>query len=161
MINHRSRKGKNVKWQLAAALLMAVPLGAAGQTAVVSAGGTAADASHTLSYSVGQVAVQAATTTDGRLTEGVLQPIAVKDVSIEGAEDPWRVVVFPNPTTMGITLRREVTASPASVRLYSLEGRLLHFEQWHGASLTLDLNAMAAGVYMLQVDNRTYKITKQ
>ena len=62
---------------------------------------------------------------------------------------------------MGITLRREVTASPASVRLYSTEGRLLRNEQWHGATLTLDLNAMAAGVYMLQVDNKTYKITKQ
>jgi hypothetical protein len=62
---------------------------------------------------------------------------------------------------MSVTLRREDDANSAEVRIYSLDGRLLHTTQWDGLSLSIDLNAFAAGVYMLHVNNKTYKITKQ
>ena len=60
----------------------------------------------------------------------------------------------------GVNLRRDEAAGTV-VRLYSLEGRLLRSEQWDGTTLRLDLSALAAGVYMLQADGRTFKITKQ
>ena len=143
------------------ALLALLPMAARGQTTVVTTGGTAESATHQASYSVGQIAVGSDHTATFRLNEGVQQPITVEDVSIDCADNLTPLVIYPNPTTMSVTLQREGETSPAHVWLYSLEGRLLRTEQWDGTTLTLDLNAYAAGVYMLQVNNKTYKITKQ
>ena len=146
---------------LAALALGAIPLAVGAQTAVVSTGGTAVNAQHSISYSVGQIATGGDGTERLRLNEGVQQPLTVEDVSINETDSPTPIVVYPNPTTMSVTLRREGCSSPAVVRLHSLDGQLLHTTQWDGAMLSIDLGAFAAGVYMLQVDNKTYKITKQ
>lgn len=147
---------KHITTLLALALL---PLAAGAQTAVPAAGGTAEGGGYALTYSVGQVATAA----DGQLREGVVQPLSVEEVGIPRAADlACTLTVFPNPATEGITLSRDgAETAPAEVRLYSLDGRLLRSEQWQGPSLALDLRALAAGVYMLQTQGRTFKITKQ
>ena len=145
---------------LVAALLL--PLAAGAQTTVVATGGSVAGERHSLSYSVGQVAVMGSATSAYTLREGVQQPLSVEDVSVGEAEAPDGLTVYPNPTSMFITIRLKGDAKPAEVRLYSLDGRLLHSGQWDGTpEMHLDLSAYAAGVYMLQVNNKTYKITKQ
>ena len=141
--------------------LGAIPLAVGAQTAVVSTGGTAVNAQRSISYSVGQIATGGDGTERLRLNEGVQQPLTVEDVSINETDSPTPIVVYPNPTTMSVTLRREGDANSTEVRIYSLDGRLLYTTQWDGISLSIDLNAFAAGVYMLQVDNKTYKIIKQ
>lgn len=130
------------------------------QSAVTATGGVASDGAHVMTYSVGQTAVTA--TPDGRLREGVVQPYVVEEVSVpENAGVSPDLVVYPNPTLDGVTLRRQDMGRNAVVRLYALDGRLLRTEEWAGESLRLDLSALAAGVYMLKVNNITYKITKQ
>ena len=141
--------------------LGAIPLAVGAQTAVVSTGGTAVNAQHSISYSVGQIATGGDGTERLRLNEGVQQPLTVEDVSINETDSPTPIVVYPNPTTMSVTLRREGDANSTEVRIYSLDGRLLYTTQWDGISLSIDRDAFAAGVYMLQVDNKTYKIIKQ
>ena len=141
--------------------LGAIPLAVGAQTAVVSTGGTAVNAQRSISYSVGQIATGGDGTERLRLNEGVQQPLTVEDVSINETDSPTPIAVYPNPTTMSVTLRREGDANSTEVRIYSLDGRLLYTTQWDGISLSIDLNAFAAGVYMLQVDNKTYKIIKQ
>lgn len=145
------------------ALLALLPLATRGQTAVVTTGGTAESATHHISYSIGQIAVGSDHTVTFQLNEGVVQPFTIEEVGIaEWKDESVKLKVFPNPTTMSVTLRREDNTSPVEVRLYTLDGRLLHTEQWDGPTLTLDLNAYAAGVYMLQLNNnRTLKIAKQ
>lgn len=131
-----------------------------GQTAVAATGGSARGGGYALSYSVGQVA--AAATPDGRLREGVVQPLIVEEVGIARQSDaPCTLSVFPNPAVSGLTLSREGAGEvPSEVRLYSLDGRLMASTTWSGPSLTLDLGAFAAGMYMLQIDDKTFKITK-
>lgn len=136
-------------------------LPAVAQTTVAATGGTVENSRYSISYSVGQVAVGSDITETLRLNEGVQQPLTVEDVSINKTDNPTPIAIYPNPTTMSVTLRREGDANSAEVRIYCLDGRLLHTTQWDGTSLSIDLNAFAAGVYMLQVDNKTYKITKQ
>ena len=136
-------------------------LPAVAQTTVVATGGTVENSRYSISYSVGQIAAGVDKTETLRLNEGVQQPLTVEDVSINETDSPTPIAVYPNPTTMSVTLRREGDANSAKVRIYCLDGRLLHTTQWDGTSLSIDLNAFAAGVYMLQVDNKTYKITRQ
>ena len=142
-------------------LALLLPLAAGAQNAVVATGGRAESPQHSISYSVGQIAVGSNSTAAYSLNEGAQQPLTVEDVSIGEVDTPDAIAVYPNPTAMSITLRSKGDASPAEVRLYSLDGRQLRAEQWDGSTLSLDLNAYAAGVYMLQVNNKTYKITKQ
>ncbi len=130
------------------------------QTAVTAAGGRADNSGCTLTYSVGQIAVAA--TQDGRLREGVVQPYTVEEVGItENAEVSSALTVYPNPTLDGVTMRRDDAVARTTVQLYSLDGRLIRTEEWVGEILRLDLGSLAAGVYMLKADGRTYKITKQ
>ena len=136
-------------------------LPAVAQTTVAATGGTVENSRYSISYSVGQVTVGSDITETLRLNEGVQQPLTVEDVSINITDNPTHIAIYPNPTTMSVTLRREGDANSAEVRIYSLDGRLLHTTQWDGTSLSIDLNSFAAGVYMLHVNNKTYKITKQ
>lgn len=153
-LNTYSKMNKRI---LTTVTLCVLALAAQAQTAVTAAGGTAGSATHAFTYSVGQVATAA--TADGQLREGVVQPLTVEPVGIANA-DTTTLMVYPNPTMDGVNLRRDEAAGTV-VRLYSLEGRLLRSEQWDGTTLRLDLSALAAGVYMLQADGRTFKITKQ
>lgn len=153
-LNTYSKMNKRI---LTTVTLCVLALAAQAQTVVTAAGGTAGSATHAFTYSVGQVATAA--TADGQLREGVVQPLTVEPVGIANA-DATTLTVYPNPTMDGVNLRRDEAAGTV-VRLYSLEGRLLRSEQWDGTALRLDLSALAAGVYMLQADGRTFKITKQ
>ena len=164
----RIKKNNNMKHHsikiITALLGFMLPLAAVAQTAVVASGGRAENAAHQVSYSVGQIAVGNGNTTAHGLSEGVLQPLIIEEVGIDNP--PLSTLnsplsVFPNPTTGGITIRTAGEAPAYHLRLYTLDGRLLHTEQWGGTTLTINLNAYPAGVYMLQVNNKTYKITKQ
>lgn len=136
------------------------PVAAGAQIAVVASGGSAESATHKIGFSVGQIAVGSASTVDYRLNEGMQQPLTVEDVSINSADNLMQVIVSPNPTTMSVTLQREGETSPSEVCLFSIDGRMLYTEQWDGATLVMDLKSYSAGVYILQVGNKTYKITK-
>ncbi|MBR1549743.1 MAG: T9SS type A sorting domain-containing protein [Bacteroidales bacterium] len=138
-----------------------LPLGAAAQTAVTSTGGTAEGGGYALTYSVGQVATAA--TADGWLREGVVQPITIEEVGLPWSADvSSAVTVYPNPTMDGVVVRADAGGTPAlQVRLYTLSGQLLGTMQSSGKEdVRIDLGVYAAGVYMLQVNNKTYKITK-
>ena len=150
-LNTYSKMNKRI---LTTVTLCVLALAAQAQAVVTAAGGTAGSATHAFTYSVGQAA-----TADGQLREGVVQPLTVEPVGIANA-DATTLTVYPNPTMDGVNLRRDEAAGTV-VRLYSLEGRLLRSEQWDGTALRLDLSALAAGVYMLQADGRTFKITKK
>lgn len=148
------------KHLLAIMLCSAVVLSVQAQSAVTITGGMAADGVHTMTYSVGQTAVTA--TPDGGLREGVVQPYIIEKVSVpENLCESSDLTVYPNPTLDGVTLRSQDAGRRAEVRLFALDGRLLRTEEWTGESLRLDLSALPTGVYMLKVNNITYKITKQ
>jgi hypothetical protein len=88
---------------------------------VVATGGTVENSRYSISYSVGQVTVGSDITETLRLNEGVQQPLTVEDVSINITDNPTHIAIYPNPTTMSVTLRREGDANSAEVRIYSLD----------------------------------------
>lgn len=148
-----------------AALCAAVPAVVA-QSAAVSAGGEAAGQGVTFSYTVGQVAAGTARLGSMLLTEGVQQTPAVAVQRIDGAGAAPLVTISPNPTQAAVTLCRGEAGEEAAVTLLDGAGRTLAARRWGGGSLTLDLAALPAGVYMVRVAYgrdrvNNYKIIKR
>lgn len=142
-------------------ICLLLPLMSGAQNAVVTTGGSAENATHRISYSMGQIAVGSNLSATHQLNEGMQQPLVVETVDIAGSTLENALTVYPNPTTMSVTLKRDGDITPAEVRLYTLDGRLLRSERWDEAMLSINLNEYATGVYLLQVNQKTYKITKQ
>ena len=71
------------------------------QSAVVPAGGDAQSSSGSVSYTVGQIAVQASANSDGSVSvaEGVQQPYEIQAVGVDNyPQIALDAVVYPNPT---------------------------------------------------------------
>lgn len=47
------------------------------------------------------------------------------------------------------------------VRIYDLNGRLVHRSRSHQGTVSVDLNALPTGVYIVKDGKRTYKVKKQ
>src|SRR6056297_4018314 len=93
------------------------------QESVNATGGNALGSGGSASYSVGQVAYQTHTGTNGSVSEGVQQPFEISVVTgIEEAKGiNLSVSAYPNPTTDYLTLRiDELEISNLSFQLYDM-----------------------------------------
>ena len=133
---------------------------ASAQTAVVSGGGSATNNNYNLSYSIGQLATQSASTTISNLNEGVLQPLVVQSIGMDEKEELEQMSVFPNPTSNGITIRRN-SCEKSLIQIYNIDGLLIHETLWDSSEKTLDLTNYPKGIYILKTSHNSYKITKQ
>ena len=63
-----------------------------------------------------------------------------------------------DPTAVPMLTVRDNTDE---VRIYDLNGRLVHRSRSHQGAVTVDLNALSTGVYIVKDGKRTYKVKKQ
>lgn len=70
------------------------------------------------------------------------------DVSINNGEAKKQALIYPNPTDS--YLRIESESAVTSIAIYDLQGRML-FEA-SPAGNTIDVNALATGIYLLQIE---------
>lgn len=89
-----------------------------------------------------------------------LTGVAVLRQVTDGVEEVRmaEVRIWPNPTTDRLTVSG---AEGASLALYDLTGRCLMQVVRCGLRTDLDLNALNAGIYMLRVDGKTYRVVKR
>jgi hypothetical protein len=70
------------------------------------------------------------------------------------------IQVYPNPAGNCVTISlQQLPAEAASIRLYNAVGRLV-MEQPLQQQQRLDISALPAGIYQLQVGNAYQKLTK-
>lgn len=118
------------------------------QSAIVPLGGDTQSNSGSVSYTVGQIAVESAANSNGSVTivEGVQQPYEIQTVGIdEYPQIALNAVVYPNPTENLAQLRLngfEIPADGLRAILYDGNGK-----QLQSLMVTDDLTAFQIGQY--------------
>ena len=142
-------------------LAMFFPMAASAQSTVVTCGESISNATYKLSYSIGQVAVLFSHTREYSVSEGVIQPLNVVEISETEVKQMFHVKVYPNPTTSVVSLESDNLEAETPIRLYSFDGKLLESKTWVGERLSFNLMNKKTGVYLLHVKDRTFKIIKK
>jgi hypothetical protein len=142
----------------------------AAQSGLVTTGGDIQGSNGSVSYTVGQVAVQSIEASAASLTEGVQQPYEIQTVGVDNYPSiTLDAVVYPNPTTDKLILSFNgiETHSIASLRvaLYNTNGQYIQTVDVASAQTTIDMSALAAGTYYLRVTAgqqtlKTFKVVK-
>ena len=137
------------------------------QSAVVPVGCDAQSNSGSVSYTVGQIAVQ--TTSNSNVSEGVQQPYEIQAVGVDDyPQITLNAVVYPNPTENLAQLRLngfEIPTAGLRAILYDGNGK-----QLQSVTVTDDLTALqigqyATGTYYLELRDgkrvlKTFKIVR-
>ncbi len=141
--------------------------GVMAQKSVVATGGSASSIEHvTISYSVGQIAIDAAQTTNFKVFEGVQQPIAVSELSIEEALLlAVELKVYPNPSSQTLYIDRTEAEKELQYQIISSDGAEKLSGTLTGNTTAVSLQNLPAAVYLLRVTDgkqqRAYRIIKK
>ena len=143
----------------------------AAQSAVVSVGGDAQSNGGSVSYTVGQVAVQTVANSNGSVSvaEGVQQPYEIMTVGVDDyPQIVLDAVVYPNPTDNLAQLRLngfEIPAAGLRAILYDGSGKRLQTIPVTGDLTPFQIGQYATGTYYLEVRDekrilKTFKVVR-
>ena len=142
-------------------------LSAAAQSGLVSSGGDIQGSNGSVSYTVGQVAVQSIEASAASLTEGVQQPYEIQTVGVDNYPAiTLNAAVYPNPTADRIVLEinnvETFHETSLQAMLFNANGQHIQTVNVVGLQTTINMSALAAGTYYLRVtaDQQTLKIFK-
>jgi hypothetical protein len=143
------------------------------QTSLNASGGNASGSGGSAGYSVGQVAYQTHTGTNGSAAEGVQQPYEISVVTGIGEAKgiTLSVKAYPNPTTDHLTLEvNDFELSTLRFQLYDMQGKLLQTERITGNQTSIVMSHLTPAAYFLKVvrtqgivpqqEVKTFKIIK-
>ena len=145
------------------ALCVLAVMSAQAQSAIVPTGGTASGNGGTVTYTVGQIAVQ--TNSDGTtsISEGVQQPFEISVVGVDEHPDiTLTAKLYPNPTLSTCNLQCESWQKLDEVRIYDANGKYLFRKKIEGSLTEMDFSSYAPGTYFVNVysDKQTLKTFK-
>lgn len=160
---------RHKKLKLSAVLLLGLGLtGLQAQERISATGGNASGGGGSASYSIGQLAYQTHTGTNGSVEEGVQQPYEISVVT--GLEEAkginLSVSAYPNPTTDYLTLSIvEFEISNLSYQLYDMNGKLLQSKKITGNQTSIAMGNLVPANYFVKViqsnkEVKTFKIIK-
>lgn len=156
---------RHKRLKFSAVLLLGLGLtGIQAQESINATGGDALGSGGSVSYSVGQVAYQTHTGTNGSVAEGVQQPYEISAVTaIEQAKGiNLTVTAYPNPTTDYLTLSiGEFDISNLSYQLYDMNGKLLQNEKITGNQTSIVMSNLVPATYFVKVVVKTQGIASQ
>jgi hypothetical protein len=161
---------KHKKLKLSVLLLLSLGItGLQGQVVIPAAGGNASGSGGSLSFTVGQVAYQTYTGTNGSVEQGVQQPYEISEVTaIEEAKGIGILVsIYPNPATDFLTMSIiEIDISDLSYQLYDMNGNLIQNEKITGNQTRIAMSKLVSATYFVKViqknkEVKTFKIIKK
>ena len=138
------------------------------QKDVMTTGGGGTGAGGSITYSIGQVAYETASSPSGTVSQGVQQAYEIYTVGIDNyANIVLGVSVFPNPTAdqLNLTVVNHPTSGNLAYALFDLSGKLLGSAAITMESTTISMSDLPVASYFLRVsaDSReikTFKIIK-
>ena len=140
------------------------------QSAIVPIGGDVQNNSGSVSYTVGQIAVQTSENSNGvTVGEGVQQPYEIQTVGIDDyPQITLNAVVYPNPTDNIAQLQLngfEIPSGGISAHLYDGNGKLLQNIAVTDDLTTIHIGQYATGTYYLELRDgkrvlKTFKVVR-
>ena len=145
---------------------------ASAQSAIVPAGGDAQSNGGSVSYTVGQIAVQTATNSNGSFSvaEGVQQPYEIMTVGVDDyPQIVLSAVVYPNPTENLAQLQLngfEIPADGLRAILYDGNGKQLQSVTVTDDLTPFQIGQYATGTYYLELRDeqrvlKTFKVIRR
>jgi hypothetical protein len=142
------------------------------QSAIVPVGGDAQSNGGSVSYTVGQIAVQTASNSNGSVSvaEGVQQPYEIMTVGVDDyPQIALNAVVYPNPTENLAQLQLngfEISAGGLRATLYDGTGKRLQTLPVTDDLTPFQIGQYATGTYYLEVRDekrvlKTFKIIRK
>jgi len=145
-------------------LILFVPVCVMAQSGAVTSGGNAAGAGGKVSYSVGQIATDPISSSNGKITQGMQQPYEIFVLTgIKGNSIKLNAAVYPNPAAGFVVLSIEQkNLSGITCVLTDMQGKIISTVQVKSGQTKIDLSQLAQGAYQMQVfqNNESVKIFK-
>ncbi len=138
------------------------------QNAVTVSGGEANGNSGSVSYSIGQTFYSTNVGSNGQVSEGVLQPYEIYDVTeVQSTiSDVISLSAFPNPTSDFLTLRIDgELIDGLSCAMFDISGKEIMQLRLTSSETRLDVQQLSSATYFVRVTKgkdevKTFKIVK-
>lgn len=136
------------------------------QSDVVPMGGTATGDGGTVTYTIGQIAVQSYEESGVIICEGVQQPYEIQIIGIDNYPGiTLNAVVFPNPTNGNVQLTMNNVQLEGEVKVFDMNGKFLFVKKIEGENTEIPMSELAAGTYFVNVVSekqvlKTFKVVK-
>ena len=141
------------------------------QSAIVPVGGDAQSSAGSVSYTVGQIAVQTVANSNGiYVAEGVQQPYEIQAVGVDNyPQIVLDAVVYPNPTENIAQLKLngfELPADGLRATIFDGNGKMLQSFSVTDDLTSFQIGQYATGTYYLEVKDgkrvlKTFKIVRK
>ena len=156
---------------LLTALFMGITMLGTAQSAIVPVGGDAQSSAGSVSYTVGQIAVQTVANSNGiYVAEGVQQPYEIQAVGVDNyPQIVLDAVVYPNPTENIAQLKLngfELPAEGLRATIFDGNGKMLQSFSVTDDLTSFQIGQYATGTYYLEVKDgkrvlKTFKIVRK
>ena len=122
------------------------------QSAIVPIGGDMEGSGVTVSYTIGQIAVQSYGEGSTRIFEGVQQPYEIQTIGIDNYPGiTLNAMVYPNPTLGNVQLTMNNVQLKGEVRVFDSNGKYLFSKKIEGETTVIPMSNLAAGTYFVNV----------
>ena len=125
------------------------------QSNIVTAGGDAASATGSVSYSIGQIDFQYSSSADYSVSEGVQQTYSFDTaLSIDDIKYEFQLSIWPNPSADEMNI--EYTTSyelPLSLTITDVKGAVVASQSVTQGQYSFNVNTWAVGTYYVNLNN--------
>ena len=153
----------------AISLILLAVMSLSAQSALVGTGGEAAGSGGSVSYSVGQIAVQSNSEGSTSISEGVQQPYEIQTIGIDNYPGiTLNAVVYPNPTQGTVILSIDSFDSFSDIvfaRIYDGNGKQIREIRIADHQTEIGMESLSTGTYYLNLFSgkqmlKSFKVVK-
>jgi hypothetical protein len=137
------------------------------QRDVVSTGGDASGSGGSVSYSVGQIAYESASGSNGSINQGVQQPFEIFVLAIPELDESFTATLFPNPTATSVILSLDITKEGTRLvyELTDVTGKIIRNGRILSNETIINVEEFAEACYFVNVLDgnkrvKTFKLLK-
>jgi hypothetical protein len=120
---------------------------------IATAGTNYSNASSQIEFTIGEVATSTLTAGGNTLTQGFHQP-ELRFASLEDYANDYVFTLYPNPTQEFVTVE-STKEDDMQVHVYDANGKSILVSSVFQQKITLDLQTLAAGSYVLMVTKKS------
>ena len=122
------------------------------QSDIVPMGGTATGDGGTVTFTIGQIAMQSYGEGGTTISEGVQQPYEIQIIGIDNYPSiTLNAMVYPNPTLGNVQLTMNNVQLEGEVKVFDINGKYLFSKKIEGETTMIPMAALATGTYFVNV----------